>query len=889
MFFDCFRLTAFSYLKTLLHMKDIDHHPPPKWALRFFRWFCHPGYAEDIEGDLHERFALLVEELGLTKARRRFVLEVLLLFRPGLMRSVNNSNLLIHPGMIKHNLLITYRGFLRDKSTFLINLIGLSTGLACVLLIYLWVNDEMSVDKFHEKDSQLYQVMCSFHNPEGIGTGNRSSLLLTDALKEDFPEVEAAALAVNYYDTRGTILYDGKALKANRMLVSEQFLEVFSYDLIHGESKAVLASKDKVVISEALATKLFQSTTDVVGKSIEWSNPDFNGTFQVSGVFATPPANSTQQFDALFHYDLLVDEDPPAAQWNSSSAINYLVLKKGTDISDFNKKIETYLWSKDPNTEKLTLSVQQYSDYYLHGRYENGKLAGGRIEYVRYFSILAFFILLIACVNFMNLSTAQASRKMKEIGVKKAVGANRYALTIQFLGESVLMVLIALVFALTLAAALIPQFNVITGKTIQFLPGLNMILAILGIGLFTGLLAGSYPAFYLSGFHPIDVIKGKRNIALGGEWIRKSLVIFQFAASVIFIVGVWVVEQQIAYTQTKNMGYSRDNVISFQRPRHNDDLELFLMQLQQLPGVNNASNVEGSFIRGGDAQSGFSWSGEDTEKKWLFKSPQVGFDMIETLGMNLLAGRSFSRAFQDDDSKIIINESAMKMMQLKDPIGRIITKKAGKGVEERQIIGVVSDFHYGPLHNKVKPLIFRLRHHGRNILAKIEPGAAQNAITEVEKLFKEFHPGYTFNFTFLDESNQRLYEAENRVAALSKYFALLAIIISCLGLFGLAAFTAERRFKEIGIRKILGSSVWGIVKLLSTDFTKMVVIAILVALPISYLITQTWLNNFAYKIELEWWYFAGTALMTLLIAWSVIGLQTFKTARLNPVECLRDE
>lgn len=870
-------------------MKKTNPTSPPNWPLRLFRWFCHPAFVEDIEGDLHERFALLIEELGLRKARIRFVIEVLLLFRPGLIRPMTLFSNLIQPGMLKHNLLISYRGFLRDKSTFLINLMGLSTGLACVLLIYLWVNDEMSVDKFHEKDSQLYQVMCSFHNPESIGTGNRSSLLLTEALQADFPEVEAAALAINYYDTEGTIVYDGNALSADRMLVSEQFLDVFSYDLIQGDSKTVLASKDKVALSDDLAIKMFGSTGDAIGKSIEWSNPYFTGNFQVSGVFAKPPANSTHQFDALFHYDLLVDEDPPAAQWNSSSATNYLVLNEGTNISEFNKKIETYLWSKEASTDNLTLSVQSYSSYYLQGRYENGKLAGGRIEYVRYFSLLAFFILLIACVNFMNLSTAQASRKMKEIGVKKAIGANRGALTVQFLGESILIVLIALVFALALVVLLLPQFNVITGKAIQFLPEPFLILTILGIGLFTGLLAGSYPALYLSAFHPIDVIKGKRNTALGGQWIRKSLVVFQFAASVIFIAGVWVVEQQITYTQTKNMGYSRDNVISFQRPRHNDDLDRFLTQLQQLPGVKNASNVEGSFIRGGDAQSGFSWSGEEAEKNWLFKSPQVGYDMIETLGVNLLAGRSFSREYQDDKSKIILNEAAVKMMQLEDPVGKIITKKAGASMEERQIIGVVNDFHYGSFHNKVKPLIFRLRHHGLNILAKIEPSTTQNTMAEIEALYQEFHPGYTFNFTFLDERNQRLYEAENRVATLSKYFALLAIIISCLGLFGLAAFTAERRFKEIGIRKILGSSVWGIIRLLSADFTKMIVLGIVIALPISYLITQSWLSNFAYKIDLEWWYFAGTALLTLLIAWSVIGLQTLKVARLNPVECLRDE
>jgi len=339
------------------------------------------------------------------------------------------------------------------------------------------------------------------------------------------------------------------------------------------------------------------------------------------------------------------------------------------------------------------------------------------------------------------------------------------------------------------------------------------------------------------------------------------------------------------FIQSKNPGYSRDNVISFERPINNDDIDVFLDELQRLPGVSNASNMVGDILTGWDDQGGYSWSGQASDEKWIFQAPKISYDVLETLGMGMQEGRSFSKELQDDESKIILNEAAVKLMKLENPIGAIIEHNK----EPREIIGVVGDFNYGSLHHEVKPLIFRLSHWGRDILVKIKSGDEQNTIAQIEQFYHKFHPDQSFNFSFLDEDNQRLYTAETRVATLSKYFAFLAILISCLGLLGLTAFTAERRSKEIGIRKILGSSVWGIIRLLSTDFTKMIVIGILIALPISYLITKSWLNNFAFKIDLEWWYFAGTAILTLLIAWSVVGLQTLKTARLNPVECLRDE
>ncbi|MFK7844146.1 MAG: ABC transporter permease [Rhodothermales bacterium] len=793
--------------------------------------------------------------------------------------------------MFRHNLLIAYRGFLRNKSSFLINMIGLSTGLACTLLIYLWVADEVGKDKFHENDSRLYQVMTNFRTPQGVVTWDRSPVLMGDALMATYPEVEHAAFTNNAFFAAGNISHEGSAFEATRMLASEQFFDVFSYELLQGSKEHVFAEQRNIIISDALALKLFNSTDDVVGKTVEWENlfnENVNGLYRISGVFSAPPANSTEQFDAIMHYNLMLDLDPASREWHSTAGITNIVLKKGTDVDLFNQKIANFLELQDASWEPSTQFVQQYSSRYLYGPYENGVQSGGRITYVKYFSLLAIIILLIACINFMNLSTAQASQKMREIGVKKSMGASRNNLVLQFLSESMFTVMLSLIIALGLVHLLLPAFNTITGKPIELILNARIVSSIVLIGICTGFVAGSYPAFYLSGFNPVAVLKGKRNASPSEYRVRKGLVIFQFALSVIFILGVMVVDQQLQYTQTKNMGYSRDNVISFQRPRFEIDPDPLLSELTDLVGVQHASTMARSILSGFDNQSSYSWSGDESEREILFKSPQIGYDAIETLGMNILQGRSFSRAHGDDHTKIVINESALQLMQLNEPVGTLL--RYGDN-QFREIIGVVSDFHYGSLHQVVEPLIFRYPDWGwgQTVMVKLNAGSEAATIEQVEQVFAQFHPETLFEFTFLDEDNLRLYEAESRVSILSKYFAFFAIIISCMGLLGLVAFTAERRTKEIGIRKILGASVWGIVKLLSTDFTKMVFAGIVVALPVSYVIAQSWLDGFAYKIDLSLWFFVGAAMITLAIAWITVGIQTLKAASINPAECLQHE
>lgn len=826
-----------------------------------------------------------LEKYSPSRARRRYHWEVLKLLKPNLIKGFNSQKL-NYIGMLQHNLLITLRGFKRHKTTFLINLIGLSTGLAAALLIFLWVNDERSVDSFHEKNDRLYWAMTHFQLPNEIATWDYTSGKLGRTMVEEYPEVEMAVWIGNeYFIPRGVLSFEESNYEIQGLFASENFFEVLSYGLISGQPPEVLKDKQSIVVSEKLALKVFGSTEKAIGQSIEFEDRLVSEKFTVSGVFKDPPSNATHQFEMVIPYDVLIEIDKWADEWNGGYAQNFLVLKEGVNIDDFNSKIADYMDTKITN-DRFTVFVQKYADHYLYGQYENGELSGGRIESVRLFSIVAVLILVIACINFMNLSTAQASKKMKEIGVKKAIGAHRYALVVQFLSESLLISMSALVVSGALAYVLLPQFNLITGKDIV----LNLsdhLPMLLTVALGTGLVAGSYPAFYLSGFKPVAVLKGKISGLRGEEFVRKGLVIVQFTLSIIFIVGVIVINRQIEFTQNRNLGYDRDNLVTFNSTGLSESKFLvFLENLRNIPGIVSTGNMAGDFLWGDDSGSGYWWSEDENERKYLFKSPKMGYNAIETLGLEIVNGRSFSPEFNDHEDRIIINESAAKMMGLEDAAGTRIRYGQSR---TKEIIGVVRDFQYGSLHQKIEPLIIRFRDWGTECLVKLQRGSEMVTLERIEKLYKEFHPKYDFQAAYLDDDYRALYKSEQTESTLSNYMAGIAIIISCLGLFGLAAFTAERRTKEIGIRKILGASQVVIVKLLTGSFAKTLLIAILLSLPVAYYLAQGWLQNFAYSIALEWWFFALAGISALIIAWLTVSFQTFKASKLNPTECLRHE
>ncbi|WP_316820954.1 ABC transporter permease [Pedobacter gandavensis] len=790
--------------------------------------------------------------------------------------------------MFQHHLLLIYRNFKRYKSSFLINLLGLTAGLCCALLIYLWVMDEVHMDKFHAHTDQLYQVMENEKTSSGINTRDATSGLLAEALKKDMPEVELAVTTSPAFWLAESKVNMGNnpGIKAAGKFAGKDFFKLFSYPLLAGKIDQALTGKNNIAISEGLAKKLF-SSTDVLGKEMVWSNSEMNGEHHalISGVFKDVPANSSEKFDFLLPLDVLFG-DSTYLKWGNLGPNTFLQLKKGTDPAQFSAKIEDFMEKKGHVYRRLF--IRPAADAYLYGKYENGLVRGGRIDYVKLFSLIAIFILVIACINFMNLSTAKASRRMKEVGIKKVMGASRKSLILQYMSESMLLTLLSLFLALLGVELFLPQFNDITGKELMLHFDLNMVIVLLAIALFTGLFSGSYPALYLSGFNPAAALKGKLGKTMAELWTRKGLVVFQFTLSVILIVSVFVIYKQIEYVQTQSPGYKKDNVMYFETEgKLQGNIGTFLKEVRKIPGVISAGGMDRNFLGDLSATTGsFKWEGMDPKEIIKFQKGKISADMVETLGMQMAAGRSFSDKYGADSSKVLVNEAAIKVMKIKDPIG----KTFGIWGEDFQIVGVIRDFNYESMHEAVKPMFFKYASKDlTRVMIKMKAGLERETLAGIQEFYKEFNPGYVLTYRFLDQDFQEQYVAENRVAVLSRYFSALAVIISCLGLFGLATFTAERRLKEIGIRKVLGASEASIIMILSKDFTKPVIAAILIALPMSYIMTRYWLNTFAYRIELQVWYFVAAGLLALFIAWLTVAIQAVKAATVNPIQCLKTD
>ncbi|WP_422359697.1 ABC transporter permease [Reichenbachiella sp.] len=784
--------------------------------------------------------------------------------------------------MFKHNLVLTIRNFKRFKSSFFINLIGLSTGLACTMFIYLWVTDEMNTDKYHVNDERLFQVMEHQQYADNIMTTWSTPGLLAEALKEEFPDIEHAATTT--WVNKMTLTYEDKNLKSEGWYVGSDFFKIFSYDLISGSPDQVLLDKNKIVISDALALSIFGTTENLIGKSLKLNHDD---SFLISGVFKKMPPASSNVFDFVLSFEKFKEDNEWVTRWGNNGPRTYVTINAGATDEEVTRKIAEFVKTKNESSN-VTLFLKKFSDNYLYGRYENGHLTGGRIEYVRLFSIIAVFILLIACINFMNLSTARASRRAKEVGIKKAVGAPKSTIITQYMTESLTMSLISFAVSIIMVYLLLPQFNEITGKQISNSFDLPVILVFFALTIFTGIISGSYPAIYLSSFTIVKVLKGEMKSSLAELWARKGLVVFQFTLSIILIVSVMVIYKQIDYVQSKSLGYNKDNMIYFdQEGKVESNVETFLNQLKSIPGIVSATSTGHTLLQRNNNTSGLEWEGKDPEANILFENVRTNYDIFQTLGIEFKEGRPFSRSFGTDTAKIIFNEAAIKAMNMEEPIGKTITLW---GDNKLEIIGVVKNFHFQSLHNEVKPLFFILTPEDTwHIMARIQAGTEKQTLAELKAFYEEFNSGFAFEYEFMDETYKAHYEAEQRVSTLSRFFAGMAIVISCLGLFGLASFTAERRQKEIGIRKVLGSSVMNIVYLLSTDFTKLVGLSILLALPISYYLISDWLDQFAFRISLQVWFFVGAGFLSLVIAWLTVGSQALRAAHVNPAECLRDE
>ena len=790
--------------------------------------------------------------------------------------------------MIKNYFKIAWRNLLHNKTFSLINIFGLALGMTCSLLIMLWLKDELKKDKFHANDKRLFRVMENQYYSGDISTFPASPGILAENIVKDVPEIEMASQML--WEEQPLFTVGDKFDKEKGRYVQKDFLRMFSFKLAKGDAGTALARPDAVVISKSLADKYFKGE-DPIGKMIKIDNKE---NVIVTGVLDEIPELSSLKFDFLLSYDIWFKKNDWAKEWDNNGPRCYVMLAPNASVDKVNAKIKNYIKSKkkDSNVE---LFLQNYGESYLYPNWDNGKQAGGRIEYVRIFSVVAIIILLIACINFMNLATARSLRRAREIGVRKVVGAGKRQLVAQFIGESTFVSFLAILLSLLIVALIIPSFNELTDKKLSIdLTDPSFLLILLGLTVVTGVISGSYPALFMSTLRPIVVLKGILKFKAGATYFRKGLVVFQFALSIILILGMIVIYRQINFINNKNLGFAKEDLLymPLEGPMAKNFMA-FKEELLKQPGIKNISSAQSSPLEVGSSTQGVRWPGKDTTKLILFSNNPITYDYLKTMGIELIAGRDFDPSFSLDTMNYLVNEAAARKIGYQDPVGKELTMWGDKGT----IIGLMKDFHHNSLHVPIEPLILRLFKgswvseggYWGNVIIRTENGKSKQAIASMEKVFKQFNPGFPFKYYFTDDEIAKNYKAEHTVSKLSKYFAFLAIFISCLGLFGLVTFTAEQKTKEIGIRKVLGASVTGIVRMLSKDFLKLVLIATIIAFPVAWWLMHTWLDDFAYRIDIGWWVFVVAGIAALLIALLTISFQSIKAAIANPVKSLRTE
>jgi len=792
--------------------------------------------------------------------------------------------------MIKNYLKTAWRNLRRNKAFSVINISGLALGLTCSLLIILWIQDERSVDGFHKNGKLLYQVYERNYYDGKVEASYPTQGLLAEELKKLIPEIEYAS-GFEYASAPGTLSTFEANNKVNKMAglyAGADFFSMFSYPLLQGTAQSALNSPGGLAISKKMAENFFGSAEKAIGQLIRFENKD---ELKVTAVFENIPTNSSQQFDFLRTWHDFVKENNWVHNWGNTDPSTFVQLRRNADALKVESKIKDFIdrYRQKDNSFRAELALQPYPEKYLHYSFKNGYVDGGRIEYVNLFMIVAVFILLIACINFMNLATAQSAKRAKEVGLRKVVGAARSSLVKQFIGEALLLTLFSVVLAIVLSATLLPAFNNLTGKqlSIPFTQPLFW-LSIIALMIITGFVAGSYPALFLSSLNPAKVLKSGLKFGAGNIFLRKGLVVFQFTLSIILIVGMIVTYRQMNYIQGKNLGYDRDNLLYIPiEGELANKYTLFKQQASEIPGILDISKMRNSPTVIEHHTGSISWPGKDPNLTVSFADGVVGYDFVKTMKLQLKEGRDFSKEFGTDSISYMLNETAVNKIGFINPIGETVTW----GNHPGKIIGVLKDFHFSSMHQSIEPLILRLDENWSwgTILVRVKAGKTREVLAGIEKLCSAMNPKFPFTYQFSDSEFSKLYKSEAIVSRLSNCFAFLAIFISCLGLFGLATFTAVQRTKEIGVRKVLGASVPQIIAMLSGSFIKLIVISMFIAFPVAWYFMNKWLENFAYKVHLGWIIFFIAGSVAVMIALLTVSYQAIKAAIANPVRSLRTE
>lgn len=786
--------------------------------------------------------------------------------------------------MFRNFIKITLRNLLKYKTFSIVNLLGLTVGLTSFLLIALWIRDEQSYDRLHVFSDRLYRVMLNSTFSDGsIETQDAAPALLSQVLKEEVPEIQYAISMDSWINT--LVSYENQSVKEEGRYVGEDFLKMFSFPLLKGNKETALAAPHSIVISKRLADKLFAGM-EPMGKAVKIG--DYS-EYQVTGVMENLPANTVFNFEFLMPLQDFIQNNAWTQGWENNGLVTWVMLRQGADVQAVNAKIKDVVRNHGPQ-DNADLFLQPLTDVYLKTDYKNGVYAGGgRMEYVRLFGIVAALLLLIACINFMNLSTARAAVRAREVGVRKVVGAGRRMLAVQFIGEAVLLCALAATLSLVAVYYILPWFNNFTDKQVTLpLSDTSTWGALCGIVLLTGLLAGSYPAFVLSSFRPVAVLKGQAEKIQKGVLLRKALVVAQFAIAVFLIASVVVIGQQLKFLQNKNLGYAKEHLLYMTlNAQMQPKFKTIKDEVQQLPGVLSVAGSQSRLTGYGNSSNAFEWEGKNPDDDQMFVFQTVTPGYVNTIGATLLEGRDFSEEFGADTANFVLNESAVKQMGLKPPYtGQQISAWGNPG----RIVGVVRDFNFFNLKYPLQPLILIMSNpYVWTMNIRLDGAHTPETLRRLEQIARKYSPAFPFEYDFADEAWSKLYKTEQRISRLSSIFAFLAIFISCLGLFGLATFTAERRVKEIGVRKVLGASVAGIVGLMSKDFLQPVLLALALASPLAWYFMRDWLSDFAYHVEIRWWIFALTGLLAIGVALITVSYQSVRVALTNPVKSLRNE
>ena len=851
----------------------MTQHTPPRLARWLWNRYCQDEEKLTLVHDLDEYFSEISNEKNRISANFWYWKQVI-----GSVLSFSKQHAFFGVIMFKNYLKIALRNIFRNKGYSFINISGLAVGMACCLLILIWINHEMSYDRFHEHFDSIYRL--AYVSTQSTHQGWGTPYPLGPAIKDNVPEVEEIARLNRV--SRRLVTYDEKRFFESDILSADpSILKMFSFSFIKGDPESALATHSSVVITKTAAAKYF-GTADPLGKMLKFNN---RSPFTVTGVVADIPENSSLRFDFLVNLEYLRSTGSPT-HWGAFSYNTYLLLKPKADIQVVDKKIESI---EKPLPHKFVL--HPFNTMRLYGINESGA-----IRSISLFSFLAFLVLFIACINYINLTTARSANRAKEIGLRKVVGAQRKDIIKQFFGESIVFALIALCFAFVLVLLFLPTIGRITGSNVSINLAQHqfILIEIAGILLWTGIIAGCYPAVFLSSFRPIKVFKGILYSGKGNSVLRKGLVVGQFVVSITLIIGTLLINGQLRYVSHRNLGFKKENLIYIQMRGEGNLWQKYNTFKQELEQQQDVVSVTASTCLpvGGmiNEWGQMDWKDRDPESPFGMNHMAVDPDFLEAFKIELLDGRFFSENLLSDKQNFVLNESAVKATKLQTPVGERFRLLERRG----QIIGVVKDFHFDSLHNEIEPLVLQMMPYSywayqHFIFARINSSEVRKTLASVEKVWSKYMPEYPFEFHFMDSSMEALYSSEQRLRTILRYFTIISLFISCLGLLGLVSFSVERRTKEVGIRKVLGASVRSLVHLASKEYIGLVAVSNIIAWPLAYFFMNKWLQNFAYKVQLSIWVFFLSGLAALVIALLTVSVQSLKAAVANPVDSLRHE